>query len=113
MEENNQLGLLFTLVVIVVIVVFSYNYLFNNALLLEFLGGKERALMICHFVSVWSVEMMSRIVVTISGIMHDLLRGAPAFGVSPQGRLSLFSRRGATITEGLLFGVLSGCEWHG
>lgn len=52
MEENNQLGLLFTLVVIVVIVVFSYNYLFNNALLLEFLGGKERALMICHFVSV-------------------------------------------------------------
>lgn len=96
MEENNQLGLLFTLVVIVVIVVFSYNYLFNNALLLEFLGGKERALMICHFV----------IVVTISGIMYDLLRGAPAFGVSPQGRLSLFSRRGATITEGLLFGVL-------
>ena len=54
MEQSNQLGLLFTLVVIVVIVVFSYNYLFNNALLLEFLGGKERVLTICHFVFVCS-----------------------------------------------------------
>lgn len=110
MKENNQLGLLFTLVLIVVIVVFSYNYLFNNALLLDFLGGKDRLLTICHFVFVWSVEMTSRIVVTISGIMYDLLRGAPAFAVSSQGRVSIFARRGATITEGLLFGVLSGCE---
>ena len=42
----------FILLFSVVVITFGYNYLFNNDFLLDFLGGKDRALSICHFVFV-------------------------------------------------------------
>lgn len=40
-----------------------------------------------------------------AGILYDALRGAPLLSFSPSG-VSLFARRGATIAEGLAYGVL-------
>ena len=38
-------------------------------------------------------------------MLYDVLRGAPLLSTS-NGQLSLFARRGATVVEGLVFGVL-------
>ena len=41
----------------------------------------------------------------VAGVFYDVLRGAPLIFISRRG-LSLFSPRGATILEGLLYGLL-------
>ena len=48
---------------------------------------------------------MNRIVVIVCGVMYDLLRKAPLLSVTRKG-VSLFSKRGATILEGVLYGVI-------
>ena len=48
---------------------------------------------------------MSRITAIVCGVMYDLLKKAPLLAVGPQG-IGLFQRRGATIVEGALYGVL-------
>ena len=41
----------------------------------------------------------------VCGVMYDLLKKAPLVSVTTQG-INLFTRRGATILEGALYGVL-------
>lgn len=47
---------------------------------------------------------MNRIIVIVCGVMYDLLRKAPLLSVTRRG-ISLFAKRGATILEGVLYGV--------
>lgn len=47
---------------------------------------------------------MNRIIVIVCGVMYDLLRKAPLLSVTRKG-ISLFAKRGATILEGVLYGV--------
>ena len=47
---------------------------------------------------------MNRIIVIVCGLMYDLLRKAPLLSVTRKG-ISLFAKRGATILEGVLYGV--------
>ena len=42
----------------------------------------------------------------VSGILYDLFRGAPLVSITRQG-VSLFSARGATVVEGVLYGCTS------
>lgn len=51
-------------------------------------------------------RLIRRFIMIVSGIMYDFLRGPPLLMATPNGGISLFSRRGATICEGLLFGLL-------
>ena len=61
LNQNSFLGFYFILLVSVLVITLGYNYLFNNDSLFDFLGGKERALSVCHFVFVLPFSTHSKI----------------------------------------------------
>ena len=55
---------------------------------------------------VFSYSLDCSMIIVVSGILYDLFRGAPLVSVTRQG-VSLFSVRGATVVEGVLYGCTS------
>lgn len=89
------------------IVVFGYTYLFNNTFFYSFLGDRNRWYSICRYL--YALPFLSTsLFFVLSGILYDMLRGAPLVSMDRSGKVALFSVRGATIVEGLLYGVLGG-----
>lgn len=87
---------------------FSYTYLFNNAFFYSFLGNRNRWYTICRYLYD-SRRLPTSLFFILSGILYDMLRGAPLVSVDRSGKVALFSVRGATIVEGLLYGVFGRC----
>lgn len=94
-DSDNLLTVLVVVLSASLIVVFGYTYLFNNAFFYSFLGNRNRWYTICRYFLFF----------ILSGILYDMLRGAPLVSVDRSGKVALFSVRGATIVEGLLYGV--------
>ena len=87
---------------------FGYTYLFNNAFFYSFLGDRNRWYTICRYLYD-SRRLPTSLFFILSGILYDTLRGAPLVSVDRSGKVALFSVRGATIVEGLLYGVFGRC----
>lgn len=64
--------------------------------------GGIRSVVIC--MDVFNISIF-RMIAIVSGVFYDLLKKAPLLAVTRQG-VQLFLRKGATIVEGVLYGLL-------
>ena len=94
------IGLLCTLVILL-----GYTYLFSNDFFYSFCGTKSFWCSASQLMCFFPPFFIPSIFIISAGILYDVLRGAPLLSTS-NGKLSLFSRRGATVAEGLVYGVV-------
>lgn len=87
------------------IILFGYTFLFNNGFFYEFLGDAQRWYSVCRYVYECVQYFSFRMIAIVSGVFYDLLKKAPFLAVTRQG-IQLFLRKGATIVEGGLYGLL-------
>ena len=104
-KESPLPSILLIVLFCTLIVLLGYAYLFNNDFFYSFCGGKSFWCSASQLLSSFPPSFILSIFVISAGVLYDVLRGAPLLSTS-NGQLSLFARRGATVVEGLVYGVL-------
>ncbi|KAK8793954.1 magnesium transporter protein [Blastocystis sp. subtype 4] len=92
-DSDMFLTLLVIVLAAILLIVFGYTFLFHVDFFYSFFGDHQAWYHICY----------GFMIIVVSGILYDLFRGAPLVSVTRQG-VSLFSVRGATVVEGVLYG---------
>ena len=104
-KENPLPSILLIVLFCTLVVLLGYTYLFNNDFFYSFCGGKSfwcsAAQLLCSLPPLLTPSIFA----ISAGVLYDVLRGAPLLSTSNR-QLSLFARRGATVLEGLVYGVL-------
>lgn len=104
-KESPLPSILLIVLFCTLVVLLGYAYLFNNDFFYSFCGGKSFWCSASQLLCSFPPSFILSIFVISAGVLYDVLRGAPLLSTS-NGQLSLFARRGATVVEGLVYGVL-------
>lgn len=104
-KESPLPSILLIVLFCTLIVLLGYAYLFNNDFFYSFCGGKSFWCSASQLLCSFPLFFILSIFVISADVLYDVLRGAPLLSTS-NGQLSLFARRGATVVEGLVYGVL-------
>ena len=104
-KESPLPSILLIVLFCTLIVLLGYAYLFNNDFFYSFCGCKSFWCSASQLLCFFPLFFIISIFVISVGVLYDVLRGAPLLSTS-NGQLSLFARRGATVVEGLVYGVL-------
>ena len=106
-EESHLITAFAMILFLALVVLLGYAYLFNNEFFYSVVGDRAFWSSACSFLFLSRLALTPSVFLISAGILYDALRGAPLLSFSPNG-VSLFARRGATIAEGLVYGVLGG-----
>ena len=103
-KESPLPSILLIVLFCTLVVLLGYAYLFNNDFY-SFCGGKSFWCSASQLLCSFPLFFILSIFVISADVLYDVLRGAPLLSTS-NGQLSLFARRGATVVEGLVYGML-------